>query len=634
MKKIIQFGIGLLLVTLLACGKESTSNQTLNSPAANTKQYIVVFKAPDGIQASSMSAKAIVSGKVSSMGVRYSIQSKKQFSKVIQAAVFVLSEEQRKKLILDPDVAYIEEDKIISIESVQNSPVWGLDRIDQVGRSLDSKYEHNSGSAQVNAYVIDTGIRISHQEFEGRAVHGIDTVDNDSDSTDCNGHGTHVAGTIGGRKYGVAKDVKLIGVRVLDCGGSGRTSDVIDGVEWVTNNHVKPAVANMSLGGGISTSLDNAVKASIAAGVSYAIAAGNSSRDACSSSPARVDSAITVGASNDRDRITSFSNHGSCVDIIAPGEDIKSAYYSSNTVTRSLDGTSMASPHVAGAIALLLSHAPQASPAEIHDKIIEESLLGTLSGLNSATPNRLLNTMFLLRDGGGDDGGSGEDPVDGPIHLVRGANALVGDISSPEEVHMLIDIPENAIDIKVDISASSGDADLYVKHSSRPSLTDYDCRPYRSGSNESCSYDSLEEGQLHIVIRAYSDVRAAKIKVDYDVKEDEPEADLGSIPAPCSSCDEYLGELSSTGDSNYHPNSSYYYQKRSKTHKVWIRSLGQNDFDIELYKWVSGKWKKVKSSRGSGSDESISYRGSRGYYTIKIVSKYGGGAYKVWHVGK
>jgi subtilisin family serine protease len=242
----------------------------------------------------------------------------------------------------------------------------------------------------VNAYIIDTGIRRTHTQFGGRAVIGFDAINDGRNTNDCNGHGTHVAGTVGGSTYGVAKAVRLFAVRVLSCSGSGSTSGVIAGVDWVTANHIKPAVANMSLGGGVSSALDTAVRNSIAAGVTYAIAAGNSNTNASNSSPARVAEAITVGASTQTDARASFSNFGSVVDIFAPGSGIRSSWFTSDTATASLSGTSMASPHVAGVAARFLQSNTTASPATVRNAIVNAATLNHLSAIPSGTANRLL----------------------------------------------------------------------------------------------------------------------------------------------------------------------------------------------------------------------------------------------------
>ena len=313
------------------------------------------------------------------------------------------------RLQADGRVARLERDGVASASAVGS---WGLDRIDQRDLPLNQTYSAPATGAGVTAYVIDTGIQ-PHADFGARLVPGTDSVSGGNGQGDCNGHGTHVAGTIGGTAYGVAKSVTLVPVRVLDCGGSGYWSWIIAGVDWVTRQAARPAVANMSLGGGASASVDDAVRESIASGVTYAVAAGNSNQDACRYSPARTAEALTVGATTSSDARASYSNYGRCLDLFAPGSSITSAWIGSTSATRTISGTSMASPHVAGAAALHLSANPGASPSSVASALVGQASSGRVGSPGRYSPNLLLYVgaeADAPPSGGGGGGGGGKPP--------------------------------------------------------------------------------------------------------------------------------------------------------------------------------------------------------------------------------
>jgi subtilisin family serine protease len=359
----------------------------VSTPEVIPSQYIVVFR--DQVTDAGPRARA----KVSSHGgmLRHS------YSSAIKGFAAILPPAAVAALRGDPDVAYIEQDQVVRATAItETGATWGLDRIDQRSRPTDGAYHYTGTGAGVHAYIIDTGIEITHPEFGGRATVGYDAVGDGRNGIDCDGHGTHIAGTTGGTTYGVAKGVALVAVRVLGCGGAGTVSSLIAGIDWVTINRLLPAVANVSLAAGTSSSLDAAVKRSIASGVTYAIAAGNGNslgvaQDACRTSPARVAEAITVGATGSDDAKTSWSNYGNCVDFFAPGLNITSSWLYGGTNT--ISGTSMATPHVTGVAALYLQLNPGAAPQTVRDALFAATTKGVVTNSKTAN-NHLLYTAY------------------------------------------------------------------------------------------------------------------------------------------------------------------------------------------------------------------------------------------------
>jgi subtilisin family serine protease len=375
-----------LTVTMVGSPAHAAEGAVLGAGAPNAVagSYLVVLKE------ASVSAQAVGST-AQSLASRHGGKIAATYHAALRGFSAQLSEAAARRLAADPAVAYVQQDMVMSIDATQSPvPSWGLDRIDQRALPLNNSYTYPTVASGVTVYVIDTGVRITHADFGGRARHGRDTVSEDDDSTDCHGHGTHVAGTVGGTSFGVAKGVSIVGVRVLGCTGSGTTTDIVQGIDWVTANSPGPAVANMSLGGGVNTALDNAVANSIASGVTYAIAAGNSNINACNFSPARTPTAITLGATGTNDARASFSNFGTCLDLFAPGVAIVSAAIASDTATATLSGTSMASPHAAGVAALILAANAGFTPQQVRDRMVADATTGVVTGAGTGSPNLLL----------------------------------------------------------------------------------------------------------------------------------------------------------------------------------------------------------------------------------------------------
>jgi aqualysin 1 len=372
-----------------AGGLAQTSREQPAQPFAQSQpvpgRYIVVFRSQ--VTNPSATAAQLVAGSGPGAQLHHT------YANAIKGFAATLPDAAVQALRRNPLVDYVEQDQTVSINEIQQSATWGLDRVDQRSRALDSLYNYNDTGAGVTAYIIDTGIRSDHVEFAGRIAAGYTAISDGRGTEDCNGHGTHVAGTVGGTTWGVAKAVRLSPVRVLNCRGSGTWSGIIAGVDYVAAHAVAPAVANMSLGGGKSASVNAAVAGAVEKGVVMVVAAGNSNADACNYSPASEPSAVTVGATTTNDARADYSNQGACLDLFAPGSGITSAWHTSQSATHTISGTSMAAPHVAGVAALLRQAKPDASVSQITGYLKLEATPEVVAQAGAGSPNLLVYSL-------------------------------------------------------------------------------------------------------------------------------------------------------------------------------------------------------------------------------------------------
>ncbi|WP_338845175.1 S8 family peptidase [Massilia sp. W12] len=489
----------LLACAVLACfGAQAGEVRALQSPNAVPNRYIVVFKDQAMTIAGVKQTSASVAGNLS---MRYGGAVERSFEHALRGAVISSTPENAKRLADDPSVAYVEADQVVRVVATQTGATWGIDRIDQTNLPLSTTYTYPASSG-VHAYIIDTGIRSTHSQFSGRMGNGFDAMNDGNGTNDCQGHGTHVAGTVGGTTWGVAKSVTLHPVRVLGCDGSGTNSGVIAGMDWVARNAIKPAVANMSLGGGASQAVDDAVARMTAAGIVTVVAAGNDNSNACNYSPARAASAITVGSTTNTDARSSFSNYGSCVDIYAPGSNITSASRASDTGSTTMSGTSMASPHVAGAAALYLAANPNATVSQVTSALVTNGLTGKITGIPSGV-NKFLNTQFL--------NGGGGDPNPPSNVLTSGVTVSVGSLAKGASKLYSIVVPSGKTSLTFRMSGGSGDGDLYARMSTPPTTTSYTKKSDGSTNSETITFSAPAAGTYYLLVYGYTATSGASL---------------------------------------------------------------------------------------------------------------------------
>lgn len=568
---------------IVAFDPQAMPGETTSVPPASAPVYPLLSRLVDPLIGSL--GIPVVSQIASDLTSIYGGVVTRVFARALPGFVANLDSEQATQLAADWRVRYVEPDSMMHIQrgAVEEAATWGLDRIDQVSRPLDGRYHFDITGSNVHAYIVDTGMRSSHREFSGRVFGGYDGIGDGRGTTDCNGHGTHVAGILGGTTYGVAKQVLLHPVRVLDCTGGGPTSNVIAGIEWMVANRLLPAVANLSLGGNASQGLDDAVRGAVSSGMVFAVAAGNEASDACLSSPNRLPEALTVAATDDKDRRAGFSNTGACVDLFAPGVGITSAWFSSDIATYVLSGTSQAAPHAAGAAALYLSGHPQATPQEVSDALVAEASSNKVEDAGAGSPNKLLYTRL-------NPGTPPDSPPVGQLSVgCKGMNCDFGGENSFDD--------EGIVDYRWDFGDGTAMTGLNVTH----------------------EYAAPGTYQIQLTVTDTAG-QIGSVRRQAELTSD------GLVP--CARCSRTRGTLNAPGDVNYTPSFTV---NTTSVQRGYLQSPTHTNFELYLERLqgvLLSDWNVVINSRSPGNFQSIEFPTFPGTYRWRISSLFGEGPYE------
>ncbi|KJQ54441.1 Extracellular serine proteinase precursor [Microbacterium sp. SA39] len=558
------------------------------SEAAVDGEYLVVLKPQSDLGAADDIASALteaVGGEVVEV-----------FNTVIDGYSAKLSEDEALAIASDDRVDHVEQAQMVyALGEQTDPPSWGTDRVDQRGQPLNQRFAYpDSAGAGVNVYVVDSGIRLTHSEFAGRLRPGFDAITPGGNASDCNGHGTHVAGTAVGSTYGIAKKATVYPVRVLDCKGESLSTTILTGIEWVAENAVRPATINYSVGCRQACSIpsiDAAVKSIVASGITWVSAAGNSNDDACRYSPQLVPETITVGNSTRTDSKAPSSSWGRCLDVWAPGSEIISSWFTGDTEARSATGTSMAAPHVTGATALYLSANPSATPAQVHAAVVDNATPGTLTGLDTASPNRLLYTGFLNRT---------TNPAPTAVDLAAIANKT-GTVGQP---------------LSVSVSATGGTAPYSFSATGLPAGLAIDAKTGTiSGTPTAAAVSAITVTVRDSASPASSDTATFTLTVTGGA----------TTPAPSTCTGTSVGAGTLTAGRQA---ASPSFTRAAGAIEVCLDGPSGADFDVYLQRNYSFfGWITVAQGTSVNPDEKFAYSASAGTYRVVVKADSGSGAY-------